>query len=288
MKDDKNIYTKLVLTTSLVVVTIFYIDFRILKSKFKKYINNINNNINNISNNSPNSSLLKQFLVHNNNITDVLSVKFYVPYYPIDLIQRTLVETGKFFEHDSILAESDKYLNKNSIVLDLGANIGNHTLYWNKITKVKKIYAFEPVDDTYEILERNIELNNIVNNSISINHIGLGDKIGKASVAGKYDLYNIGGTNIKMDDNGDFNVTTLDKFMEENFKEDKIDLIKIDVEGFEYQVLSGAKKTLAKYNPVIIIESFANKFEQVNSLLNSYGYKMIKDLGGSNYVYIKE
>ena len=37
-----------------------------------------------------------------------------------------------------------------------------------------------------------------------------------------------------MDDNGDFNVTTLDKFMEENFKEDKIDLIKIDVEGFEY------------------------------------------------------
>ena len=48
------------------------------------------------------------------------------------------------------------------------------------------------------------------------------------------------------------------------------------------------KKTLAKYNPVIIIESFANKFEQVNSLLNSYGYKMIKDLGGSKYVYIKE
>ena len=84
-----------------------------------------------------------------------------------------------------------------------------------------------------------------------------------------------------MDDNDDFNVTTLDKFMEENFKEDKIDLIKIDVEGFEYQVLSGAKKTLAKYNPVIIIESFANKFEQVNSLLNSYGYKMIKDLGDS-------
>ena len=87
--------------------------------------------------------------------------------------------------------------------------------------------------------------------------------------------------------NGNFNVTTLDTFIEENFTENKIDLIKIDVEGFEYQVLIGAKDTLTKYNPIIIIESFNDKFEKVNSLLNKYGYEKFKDLPNFNYVYVK-
>lgn len=75
--------------------------------------------------------------------------------------------------------------------------------------------------------------------------------------------------------------------MKENFKDDKIDLIKIDVEGYEYKVLLGAKETLKKYNPVIIIECFDKYFEKVNSLLNEYGYVKTKNLPSSNYIYIK-
>lgn len=201
-----------------------------------------------------------------------------------------MVETGKFFEQDDILNESVKYLDKNSIVLDIGANIGNHTLYWSKILKVKKVYAFEPVTNTYEILKKNIELNSITSNNVSINNIGLGDEKAKASIADKnhyFGLTNIGGTSIKQDNNGDFNVTTLDDFMKENFKDDKIDLIKIDVEGYEYKVLVGAKETLKKYSPAIILECYDEHFEKVNSLLNEYGYVKTKDLPSSNYIYIK-
>ncbi len=283
MQVKEKFYTNLVLTIILIISIVSYVDFRRLKKRVKSIDRSIGTTVN------LNRVTLKNKLDSNNNMINILGVKFYVPYYPIDLIQRILVETGKFFEQDDILAlaESDKYLNKDSIVLDIGANIGNHTLYWNKISKVKKVYAFEPVDDTYKILQKNIELNEVIPNSISINHVGLGDQIGKASVYGVYDLQNIGGTLIKMDDSGDFNVTTLDTFIEENFTENKIDLIKIDVEGFEYQVLVGAKDTLTKYNPIIIIESFNDKFKKVNSLLNKYGYEKVKDLPGSNYIYIK-
>lgn len=281
MQVKEKFYINLVLTIILIILIVSYIDLRRLKQRVK----NINRSIG--SEKSIDRALLKNKLQNNNNVVDVLGVKFYVPYYPVDIIQLILVEAGEFFEQNDILAESDKYLNKNSIVLDIGANIGNHTLYWNKISKVKKVYAFEPVDDTYKILQKNIELNEVIPNSISINHIWLGDRIGKASVNGVYNLQNIGGTSIKMDDNGNFNVTTLDTFIEENFTENKIDLIKIDVEGFEYQVLVGAKDTLTKYNPIIIIESFNDKFEKVNSLLNKYGYEKVKDLPNFNYVYVK-
>lgn len=279
-------YTNVILTGCLILLLISYVDFR----RFKKLVKSNMSLLKEISNPRAFRAILKQSIAQNGNIIDVLGVKFYVPYYPIDWIQRFLVETGKFFKQDDVLDESVKYLDKNSVVLDIGANIGNHTLYWSKILKVKKVYAFEPVTNTYEILKKNIELNSITDDSVSINNIGLSDEKAKASIADKnhyFGLTNIGGTSIKQDNNGDFNVTTLDDFMKENFKDDKIDLIKIDVECYEYKVLVGAKETLKKYNPVIIIECFDEYFEKVNSLLNDYGYVKTKDLPSSNYIYIK-
>lgn len=227
-------------------------------------------------------------LVIKDEITEVQGVKFYVPFYSIDLIQRVLVETGLFFEQRDILEPLNKYLNEESIVFDAGANIGNHTLYWAKKTGVKKVYAFEPVDKTFDILEKNISLNNLENtNKVIINHVGLGKFIGKASVV-NYDLDNIGATQIKMDTNGNLNVITLDGYVKNNFTEDRIDFLKIDVEGFEYDLLLGAKDVLVKYSPIILVESFKNEFERVNKLLESYGYKLKESFPGYNYLYLKE
>ncbi len=306
MQIKEKFYTNVILTGCLILLLISYVDFRRFKKLVKsnmsllKEISDVKceSNINlveeraDVTNTDPRAfrAILKQSIAQNGNVADILGVKFYVPYYPIDSIQRVLVETGKFFEQDDILYESVKYLDKDSVVLDIGANIGNHTLYWSKILKVKKVYAFEPVTNTYEILKKNIELNSITSNNVSINNIGLGDEKIRASIVDKnyyFGLTNIGGTSIKQDNDGDFNVTTLDDFMKENFKDDKIDLIKIDVEGYEYKVLVGAKETLKKYSPVIILECYDDHFEEVNSLLNDYGYERIKVWPNFNHVYIR-
>ena len=66
---------------------------------------------------------------------------------------------------------------------------------------------------------------------------------------------------------------------------DKIDLIKIDVEGAEVEVLKGAKKTIIKNTPTIVIESF-NRKNEIDEFLNPLGYlKTLSIREGEDYVY---
>lgn len=130
-------------------------------------------------------------------------------------------------------------------------------------------------------------MNYLDSNKVVINNVGLGEFIGKASIK-TYNIENIGGTSIKMDNKGDLNVTTLDDYVKNNFTEDRIDFLKIDVEGFEYELLLGSKEVLTKYSPIILVESFEDKFQKVNELLESYGYKLKENFPGFNYLYIKE
>jgi FkbM family methyltransferase len=64
---------------------------------------------------------------------------------------------------------------------------------------------------------------------------------------------------------------------------ENVSVIKIDVEGFEIQVLKGAEKFLNKFKPAI--EIFPCNFEKCNELLNLYGYKLIAYLGKEDYLY---
>ena len=66
---------------------------------------------------------------------------------------------------------------------------------------------------------------------------------------------------------------------------ENVSVIKIDVEGFEIQVLKGAEKFLNKFKPAIAIEIFPCNFEKCNELLIIYGYKLIAYLGKEDYLY---
>lgn len=121
-------------------------------------------------------------------------VRFYVPYYPIDMIQRHIVNTKTFFEQE-ILESLNKYIPENSVIFDIGANIGNHSIYWCIRRNVSKIYAFEPVRDTFEILKRNIELNGL-RDKVVLHNIGLSDRRGEAGYV-NYRMENIGSTRLK-------------------------------------------------------------------------------------------
>lgn len=205
-------------------------------------------------------------------------VWFYLPNYHEDLIQRLIIK-NEFYDYDS-LNYLRKYISDDSIIMDIGANIGNHSLYFARFCKPGHVYAFEPVPATYEILARNIELNNY-GEVISIYNYGVGRAQGFASIA-SFNKENIGGTELKEDENGNIELLSIDSFSPHLIK---LDFMKIDVEGFEIQVLEGAERTIQRFKPTISIEIFEENFENINQWLNNRGYKMKKKYGYRDYVY---
>lgn len=217
------------------------------------------------------------------NIFKFRNTFFYLPNYPKCHIQNKIYNDADFYEH-IYLDKLSKYLPDNAVIIDIGANIGNHSIYWGTQNSASKVYSFEAIKSTYDILFKNIELNQLNNIVIPFN-IALSDENGNANSNGVSE-YNIGSTSITKSTDGKIITKTLDSI---NLDTDRIDLIKIDVEGHEVNVLKGANETIKKYHPMIMIESFPEYFQEVNTILENHGYKMKKDFfGGATYFYTKE
>jgi len=140
----------------------------------------------------------------------------------------------------------DVTVKENDIVIDAGAWIGDFSAYAS--AKGAKVYAFEPSVETLVYLKQTQKLNS----NIQIVEKGLGDKS---------DIYHLSHNNInsganKITDGDNYSekieVTTIDEFVAEN-ELDRIDFIKADIEGFERNMLMGAKETLRRFSPKLAI-----------------------------------
>ena len=150
-------------------------------------------------------------------IVELKNARFFVPNAPRDVIQNTQLSRGVFFEEE-ILQSLDKYLTQDSVVVDIGANVGNHTIYWGKVTKVKKIYSFEPIKATFKILEKNISINNL-SEIVKIYNVGLGNKTTKGEKK-YYNPNNIGSTAINENSEGDIQLNKIESFQGANGGDD--------------------------------------------------------------------
>ena len=203
-----------------------------------------------------------------------------------DFITSYIIKNGDWEEENNEYFE--KYIDKNSVCVDIGAYIGTNTIKMSN--RAKKVYAFEPVKQTFEILERNIRKNN--KNNVILNNFGIGDENSTIEgfwyptekLSGQYGP-NYGAMRIKKEEN--FINTFLNQptkiFRLESVIEEKIDFMKIDVEGYEQKVITGAINLIKKYKPIIILES---QTQDINILL-SLGYRATK-IGkmDNNYILI--
>ena len=176
-----------------------------------------------------------------------------------------------------------KLINFKDHVVDIGANIGNHSIAYSKISK--KVYAFEAHPRTFEILKFNI--NKYKN--IKIYNIGISDKKGLLYFK-KVNSTNIGGKrlskigSIKSQINKLDNIIKLDK---------KIRLIKIDIEGHEYEALKGMKRLLKNNNSLILQEFCEDSISKRKKIINFlkenqylHSYYFSKEKKFSNRAYL--
>ena len=132
-------------------------------------------------------------------------VNFYLPI-KHDQVSQQIILKNDFYEFWE-LNQLKKILRKPKIILDIGANIGNHTIYFSKIMDAK-VYAFEPQKSIFNILKRNIEINNLKSKT-EIFNFGLGDENSKAEVL-FFDKHNTGSTTLKKSENGNISIKKLD------------------------------------------------------------------------------
>ena len=169
----------------------------------------------------------------------------------------------KYEEYESLLIQ--RQINKNSVVVDVGANIGYYTLLLAKVCK--KVYAFEPDKTCFEILQKNIEENNL-DNVVAVN-MAVSDKIGEENFV--VDKDNLGNSRIQSPSATPYPPLTrgnktiistvcLDKFI----KYEKVNLIKIDTQGWEPKVILGAKKLIKKYKPILFLEYSLQSYQENN------------------------
>ena len=136
--------------------------------------------------------------------------------------------------------------------VDVGANVGHHALFMSQ--RASQVIAFEPAVSARERFEANIRLNGIAN--LRLLPIALADHDGEAQLGSGFDG-NSGSRSLcwTLDHNKDECVTLRrgdDLFRHEKLSQ--IDILKLDVEGYEKSVLVGLRDTLLKDRPIILIE----------------------------------
>jgi len=191
-----------------------------------------------------------------------------------DLKKNKLIEPELLILKDIIL--------QNDVCFDVGAFNGEYILEISKHTKSENIYAFEPVKRNYNIIKSlfpkincfNIALSNIDSKTI-INIPKINNKL----------VYTRSKINKSIREKNQQSVMSqeveclkIDSFIKINNIE-KIDFIKIDVEGSEFDVLKGAIKTLEKFRPKIIIEIEGRHhskkiFDNILKFIKKFGYEV--------------
>lgn len=140
-----------------------------------------------------------------------------------------------------------------NLSLDVGANIGNHTLVIAKYST--KVLAFEPVDFVFDVLQSNIKQNH--SNNITALNLGLSDKSAESMIH-IANNGNLGSSSIEANAGAGEQLTihtiTGDDYLKQNFDNEQIDFIKMDVEGHEAMALMGLKLAIVKHQPLMLLE----------------------------------
>ena len=155
------------------------------------------------------------------------------------------------------------------VVIDVGANIGTHTVpLAKKVTETGMTLAFEPQRQAFNYLTANLVVNNLLNVATFQNAVS--DTAGVLHLPWRDPrlAFNFGGVKLEESSEGEpVDVLTLDHFGLE-----RVNLIKVDVEGMERKVLEGAAATIKRARPVLFVETTTVNHREVIEILRDYRY----------------
>lgn len=201
---------------------------------------------------------------------------------PYDTICKEILIEG-LYEKSIIEGMCQLVSNKKCTVLDIGANIGNHSMYFS--SQFERVVSFEPSERNGWIFKANLELNDVRN--IVFIEKGLSDTAGFIELGNDFNKLD---TNNGFDPNAQLAISKLNSKMIEIAIGDlevesltsikNIGMIKVDVEGLESKVIKGLTNTILKHKPIIFWEAFTSEtVNQSRRVLEGIGLKNFYHLG---------
>jgi FkbM family methyltransferase len=155
---------------------------------------------------------------------------------------------GSFYETEELDLIMQHYSGE-GIFVDIGANVGNHSVYISRFSNCSKLIPFEPNPAAIAILRENLALNECANVDTRF--------LGVALAAGRKRLgytapepNNLGHTSFYEDEAGDISGIDGDALL----LGERVEFIKIDAEGMVFDILSGLEKTIRRWQPTIFLE----------------------------------
>lgn len=167
----------------------------------------------------------------------------------------------------------------NWVIFDIGANIGMHTILFSKLASSGMVFAFEPTS-TYTMLINNIQFHNLKN--IQTYKMAVGSEPGTYN-ATLWKLFNVEVEQNKYD------FISIDDFVSKK-ELLRIDLLKIDTDGYEESILMGALYVLRHFKPFIIIETSKSpnsgqNFEKIKHFLENLRFQIVDQYDGNNILF---
>ena len=191
------------------------------------------------------------------------------------------IRSGTFLTSEPEFGHLEEWIAAGDWVLDVGANIGHYTARLSKLVGADgRVLAFEPVTETFELLAANMAVAGARN--VSLFNVAASAQMGVAGVA--LPQFSSGLTNYYMagitSGEGEFKVLTLP--LDCVMPSARVTLVKVDVEGHEYQALQGMRELLRRDHPRLIVEGAS---KEVETLLGELGYAFTTFPGSPNRVF---
>lgn len=179
------------------------------------------------------------------------------------IIESHLVD-GRLFEAAQLRALRD-HVGPGATIVDVGANIGQHLVYFAKVLEASSVIPIEPNPNFVDVLKENIALNGLDNIDTSVLGIGAGAAMGKCRIAAPDD--NPQNLTVDYEPDGEIPVMPLD-----DLATGPIDLVKIDVDESEIDVLQGMTRILSEVRPVLAVEVVHSNLEAFLEIIDRYDY----------------
>lgn len=193
------------------------------------------------------------------------------------------IKKNKFIYHEPEYKILHELVKSGDWVIDIGANIGHYTKRLSDLVGTNgRVIAFEPVPRTLSILAANVQL--FTNSNVTLINAASSDKVDvvgmsmpdfSSGLANYYEAH--------LDENStNNNLSVLTIPLDLLSLNQRISLIKVDVEGHEASALAGMEKTILKYHPTLIVETGS---EDIIAKVTSWGYTSTKFENSPNVLF---